>query len=179
MWDYENQLNIARGWRADYIITYGNYWAAGLSYHRTLLGEDISFYKHKDVFQHGGKLVTIATRVILGRTGTVKGQWGQSGRAQSHRRKIREQKRRQGENVKQGVRKGMKETMIKAQMFKVQWRDGERCACQWMSWSKRLGGEWTSVIFFLVHTRKKEQEHCINREWMTKKRDKARVGERC
>lgn len=91
---YENQLSVAKGWRADYIRTYGNYWAARLSYRTAVLGEDISFCKHNDVFQHGGKPVTIATRVILGMTDSVEGQWGQSRRAHSHPEKIRGTKRK-------------------------------------------------------------------------------------
>lgn len=76
-----------------------------LSYRTTLLGEDISFCARIMRFsQHGGKPVTIATRRIFGGTDSVRGQRGQSGRVNSHAGKIREQKGRQGDNVKHGQR---------------------------------------------------------------------------
>lgn len=60
--------------------------------HDSAVGRYLFLCEHNDVFQHGGKLVTIATKVILGgKDKCVKGRRGQPGRAHSHTRgKIRE-----------------------------------------------------------------------------------------
>ncbi len=148
---YENQLSVAKGWRADYIITYGNYWGARLSYRTTAGGRYLFLCKHNDVFQHGGKLVTMATRVILGRTDSVRGQWGQSGRAHSRPGKIREQKRKAGWECETG--RGWRTTRDKDyQMFEVRW---EVCASMnELKWEVRRGkgsGQFLFFFFFFIY----------------------------
>lgn len=66
---YENQLSVAKGCAADYIITYGNDGAAGLS---CLTKRDISFCASLMTLpQHGGEPVSIATSRNLGGTDRV------------------------------------------------------------------------------------------------------------
>lgn len=60
---------------------------------RLCWGGHLFLCRHNDVFEHGGKPVSIATKVILGRTDSVKGRRGSSGSAHSHPRKIRLEKK--------------------------------------------------------------------------------------
>lgn len=102
--------------------------------HDSAGGRYLFLCKHNDVSQHGGQPVTIATRRILSGTDSARGQRGQSGRAHSHPRKIREQKGKAGWECETGrQREGTRETRgdKDTQVFKEGERAGERCRCQW------------------------------------------------